>query len=148
TRYLVTDRDADYVLTVKANQPGIHAALDNLSWHDLPSHTSINTGHGRTERRTIRVQPAPAEIDFPHAAQAFLVERYVTDTQTGTTSAIAEPGLTSLGQTAQKPHAPGRVTAYLRGHWRIENKLHYVRDVTYHEDASRVRARNAPRIMA
>src|SRR5699024_3721502 len=64
------------------------------------------------------------------------------------TSAIAEPGLTSLGQTAQKPHAPGRVTAYLRGHWRIENKLHYVRDVTYHEDASRVRARNAPRIMA
>lgn len=144
-RYLVEERGADYVLTVKANQPNLFAQLDSLQWDTIPLHITENTGHGRCERRTIRVQPAPEDLDFPHAAQAFLIERYVTDTTTGTHSAIAVLGITS--RDATRADAP-QIATYVREHWGIENKLHYVRDVTYNEDASQTRTRNGPRIMA
>jgi predicted transposase YbfD/YdcC len=142
--YLV-ERGADYLLIVKANQPNLFTQLDSLNWNLLPLHTNQNTGHGRIERRTIQVQPAPANIDFPHAAQAFLIERYVTDTASGKNSAIAVLGITSCDTT--QADAP-QIAAHTRNHWHIENKLHYVRDVTYHEDASQVRTHNGPRIMA
>ena len=97
--YLVEERGADYVLIVKANQPNLFAQLDSLDWSTTPLHTTENTGHGRAERRTIRVRPAPEDIDFPHAAQVFLIERYVTDTKTGKNSAIAVLGITSRDAT-------------------------------------------------
>lgn len=80
---LVDERGADYLFIVKANQPNLFTQLDSLQWDTLPVHTNKNIGHGRTERRTIRVRPAPENIDFPHVAQAFLIERYVTDTKNG-----------------------------------------------------------------
>jgi predicted transposase YbfD/YdcC len=144
-RHLVEELGADYVLTVKENQPILFAQLDTLPWTEIPVHTTENKGHGRIERRTIRVQPAPADIAFPHVAQVFLIERYVTDTAGGNNSAVAALGVTSL--TASRANATD-IASHVRRHWRIENKLHYVRDVTYGEDASRVRTGNAPRAMA
>jgi predicted transposase YbfD/YdcC len=143
--YLVEERGADYVLIVKANQPNLFAQLDSLDWSTTPLHTTENTGHGRAERRTIRVRPAPEDIDFPHAAQVFLIERYVTDTKTGKNSAIAVLGITS--RDATRANAP-QIATYAREHWSIENKLHYVRDVTYGEDSSQTRTHNGPRVMA
>jgi predicted transposase YbfD/YdcC len=143
--YLVEQRGADYILIVKANQPSLFAQLDALNWDAIPIHTTENGGHGRTERRTIRVQPAPDNIDFPHVAQVFLIERYVTDTKTGKRTAIAVLGITSLDTT--QADAP-QIAIHTRKHWNIENKLHYVRDVTYSEDASQTHTRNGPRVMA
>lgn len=144
-RHLVADLGADYVLTVKENQPTLFAQLDALPWTQAPVHTTENTGHGRLERRTVRVLPAPKDIAFPYAAQAFLIERYVTDTGGGKRSAVAVLGVTSLAETRADATM---IALHARNHWQIENKLHYVRDVTYREDASRVRAGNAPRVMA
>jgi predicted transposase YbfD/YdcC len=144
-RYLVEQLGADYVLTVKENQPTLFAQLDALPWADIPVHHTKNTGHGRIERRTIQVQPAPGDIGFPYAAQVFLIERYVTATTSGKNSAVAALGITSL--TATRADGP-QIAAHVRKHWGIENKLHYVRDVTYNEDASRIRTGNAPRVMA
>ena len=144
-RYLVEERGADYVLTVKQNQPTLFACLDALPWQETPLHRRENTGHGRVERRTVQTLPVPEDVDFPHAAQAFLIERYVTDTSNGKRSAVAVLGITSL--TAARADSP-QIAGHVRRHWGIENKLHYVRDVTYGEDASRVRAGNAPRVMA
>ncbi|MEU5852720.1 ISAs1 family transposase [Saccharopolyspora shandongensis] len=144
-RYLVEELHADYVLTVKENQPTLFSRLDALPWAELPDHSTKDTGHGRIERRTSQTQPVPKDIDFPYAAQAFLIERYVTDTNTGKNSAVAVLGITSLTATrADSTQIAGNVRQY----WGIENKLHYVRDVTYGEDASRVRTGNAPRVMA
>lgn len=143
--YLVEERGADYVLIVKANQPNLFAQLDSLTWDQFPLHTNENTGHGRAERRTIRVQPAPENIDFPHAAQVFLIERYVTDVSSGQESAIAVLGITSRDTTRADA---SQIATYAREHWNIENKLHYVRDVTYGEDASQTRTNNGPRAMA
>lgn len=143
--YLVDKRGADYLLIVKANQPKVFAHLESLNWDNIPIHTTKNIEHGRDERRTICVQPAPADIDFPHAAQAFLIERYVTDVKTKKRSAVAALGITSRDTTRADP---SQLATYAREQWSIENKLHYVRDVTYDEDASQVRALNGPRVMA
>ncbi|HKS45058.1 MAG TPA: ISAs1 family transposase [Amycolatopsis sp.] len=115
--YLVEQRGADYILIAKANQPNLFTQLDALDWGDIPLCTTENRGHGRAERRTIRVQPAPENIDFPHVAQVFLIERYVTDTTTGETTAIAVLGITSLD--AARANAP-EIATYVRQHWTIE----------------------------
>ncbi len=88
--------------------------------------------------------PAPAGI-FPHAAQAFLIERHVAGLHGNPVSDIAELGITSM---APGRGTPAAIAIHVRGHWGIENKLHYVRDVSYGEDASRVRTKNAPQNMA
>lgn len=145
-RYLVEDKNADYLLTVKDNQPTLFSQLNALPWAQVPvAHIECDRGHGRTERRTIQVVPAPDTLEFPHAAQVFLVERYVADLHGNHTSAVAVLGLTSRPATQADPT---QIAAALRGQWSIENGLHYLRDVTFAEDASRTRTGSGPRIMA
>ena len=145
-RFLVEEKNADYLLVVKDNQPTLFSELNALPWAEVPlAHIECDRGHGRTERRTIQVLPAPDTITFPHAAQAFLVERYVTDLHDNPTSAVAVLGLTS--RPAERAN-PKQIATALRRHWGIENGLHYVRDVTFAEDASRIRTGSGPRIMA
>jgi len=149
----VIDHGADYVFTVKANQSGLHHHLTALPWDDIPALTTTETGHGRTEHRTIRLAPLATDITdagytnpgFPHAAHAFRIDRHTTlhgSSQHRTHTAL---GLTSLTDHRAHPHTIAR---YLRGHWHIENRLHWVRDVTYREDQSRVRTGTAARTMA
>ncbi|SMD26889.1 ISAs1 family transposase [Kibdelosporangium aridum] len=143
-------RGAYYVFTVKENQHRLYGLLDTLPWHEIPTYATSGTDHGRTERRIVQLAPLgdylgyPA-IDFPHATHAFLIERYTTQHTSGKHSAYAALGLTSLP--SQHAH-PAQVADYVRNHWHIENRLHWVRDVTYTEDHSRVRTGNAPRVMA
>ena len=67
--YLVTQRGAHYLLTVKANQPGLHAQLAKLPWRQVPvAHSARERGHGRAERRTVKVTAVAAGLAFPHAA--------------------------------------------------------------------------------
>ncbi|MFD1149764.1 ISAs1 family transposase [Saccharothrix hoggarensis] len=143
------DRGAHYVFTVKTGWPRVYARLDSLPWDDMPRLVFEEQGHGRTELRTVRVAPLGdpgfGDVDFPHARTAFLVERYRTCHATGRRGAYAVLGVTSL--TGRDAH-PARIADLLRGHWNIENRLHWVRDVTYGEDASRIRTGNAPRVMA
>jgi predicted transposase YbfD/YdcC len=143
-------RGAYYVFIVKENQHQLFERLDALPWHEIPTCILSETGHGRTERRTIQLAPLGAyhgypTIEFPHATHALLVERYTTHHSTGKRSAYAELGLTNLP--TQHAH-PTQIANYVRNHWHIENRLHWVRDVTYGEDHSRVRTGNAPRFMA
>ena len=148
-RYLA-QRGAHYVFMVKANQHRLHNLLDTLPWHEIPACVLTETGHGRDERRSIQLAPLAAlpgypNIDFPHATHAFLIERYTTHHSSGKTSAYAELGITSLP--APQAH-PAQIATYVRNHWHIENRLHWVRDTAYREDHSRIRTGNAPRAMA
>lgn len=82
-RHLVADRGADYVLTVKGNQPKLLAACQKLlsgpAGDFAPEHVTLDRGHGRTEQRTTRVAPVTGEsaITFPYAAQVFRIRRDV-----------------------------------------------------------------------
>lgn len=144
-RYLVEDKNAAYVFTAaKDNQPTLFAQLDALPWATVPiAHTMCDRGHGRDERRTIQVMPAPEGI-FPYAAQVFLVERYVHDLHGNPKSAVAALGLTCLSAAQADPE---RLATLIRGHWGIES-LHWVRDVTFDEDRSQLRKGSAPQILA
>jgi predicted transposase YbfD/YdcC len=143
-RYLVEDKGAAYVFTaIKDNQPTLFAHLDALPWTTAPiGHTMCDRGHGRLERRTIQVLPAPNGI-FPYAQQAFLVERYVHDLGGAPTSAIAALGITAL---SADQAGPERLANLVRGHWGIE-ALHHIRDVTYDEDRSQLRKGSAPQVL-
>ena len=146
------------MLTVKCNTRKLWEELDALDWAKVPvQHETTEQGHGRRERRTIQVMDAPEHIRtrFPHARQAALIERYVTRTvrarkrkrwvKKQVKSAVAVFIITSLDA---REAAPVHLAGYVRGQWTIENKVHYVRDVTYREDSSRVRTGPRPRIMA
>lgn len=138
-------RGGQFVLPVKENRQALFDALNALPWADTPiAHTSTDIGHGRVERRTIQVLPAPEDLPFPHVHQVFLIERYVSDRQGTCRSAVAALGVASptLDQAS-----PGQLAGYVRGQWAIE-ALHWIRDTLYQEDASRVRTRSGPRIMA
>jgi predicted transposase YbfD/YdcC len=141
-RYL-TNRGGHYVFTVKKNQHRLHTLLAGLSWTQARTHDLTETGHGRTEHRTLHVLPAPTAADFPFAAQVFRITR--TRHVGAKTETHTWYGITSL---APYQATPTQIADILRGHWHIENRLHYVRDVTYTEDHSHVRTANAPRTMA
>jgi predicted transposase YbfD/YdcC len=146
-RYLAKVKKADYLFTaVKDNQPGLFAALDTPDWENTPvSHTARDRGHGRDETRTIQVLPAPGGL-FPHAAQAFLIERTVRDPHDGQLrSAVAALGITS--RAVSRGGTPEAIAVAARGHWDIE-ALHHVRDVTLDEDAQRLRAGTSAQVMA
>jgi predicted transposase YbfD/YdcC len=143
-RYLTTHH-AHYVFTVKANQHRLFARLKYLPWPKDPCHTNTDIGHGRTEHRTVTVLPAPADLGFPAAAQIARVTRHRTTSTTSVGRAVTSYIVTSL---PAKQADPARIADILRGHWHIENRLHWVRDVTYNEDASRVRTGQGPRVMA
>jgi predicted transposase YbfD/YdcC len=166
-----------WILTLKDNQPGLYAAADAHRWETEPIlHATAETGHGRHEARTIRVtSDVPAQITqrFPRAAQLILIEHYRHPVIAGTAAACRaataggdgdDLGLTAcaaargakmscetvLAVTALTPAQAG--PAFLldrhRAHWGIENGLHNRRDTTLGEDASRLRAGQAPRLLA
>jgi predicted transposase YbfD/YdcC len=146
-RYLVQDKKADYLFTaVKDNQPSLFDALDALAWASAPvTHAMHDKGHGRDETRTIQVLPAPDGL-FPHAAQAFLIERYVREPGSGELrSAVAALGITS--RTPGRGGTPEALALAARGHWEIE-ALHHIRDVTMNEDAQRLRAGASAQVTA
>jgi predicted transposase YbfD/YdcC len=147
--WLVSTKKAHYLFIVKANQPTLYEAIQtalagtNTAFARRMAAQS-NRGHGRTETRTIRVTTAQG-IDFPHAAQIFRLRRDRGGLDGVRTSKEIVYGITSLPKHLAKP---AQLNTYTRGHWTIENRLHYVRDVTWGEDDSQVRTGNAPRTMA
>jgi predicted transposase YbfD/YdcC len=144
--YLVLARGAHYVLTVKANQPALRHQLTALPWKDVPvGHTSHSRGHGRMEQRTLKLVTVSTGILFPHAAQAIQITRRTRKLNAKKWRTEIVYAVTSLSA-AQATNA--QLAAFIRGHWCVENRLHWVRDVTFDEDRSRIRTGNGPRVMA
>lgn len=104
----------------------------------------MDKGHGRQERRTLRRTTLLTKTqDWAGLKQGFELTR--ERTVRGVTTRETVYGITSLS--VEEADA-SRLLALTRGHWEIENGLHYKRDVTLGEDASRVRREAAPQVMA
>lgn len=105
---------------------------------------SVDKGHGRLERRTLRVTPILTVSQlWKGLKQGFELTRERTIRGVKTVEVVY--GITSLP--AERAGA-STLLKLVRDHWRIENELHYVRDVTLREDACRVRSGNAPQVLA
>jgi predicted transposase YbfD/YdcC len=143
TADLVTGSGGDYVLTVKANQKSLYAQLKALPWASMPAVTRTDRGHGRRVTRTIKVVDVPAWVEFGGARQVAQLRRTVTRKGRRTVEIVY---LITSADARDAP--PAILAAWVQSHWEIENRLHWVRDVTFDEDRSQIRTGNAPRIMA
>jgi predicted transposase YbfD/YdcC len=137
-------RGAHYLLIVKRNQPSLHAQLTALPWRDVPvAYDKRERGHGRHERRTLKITTVARGLAFPHAAQALQIVR--RRKVKGKWSRETCYAVTSLSITQA---SPDQLAAIIRGHWGIEDRLHWVRDLDFDEDRSQVRTTAGPQIMA
>lgn len=139
----------EYVWTIKGNQPRTRWAIEKLFVHEvcnlkqgapLSGHClragQVHKGHGRLEKRTILVSTELNDyLDWPGVAQVFRLEREVWHAQYQGWTRQVVYGLTSLK--ADKT-SPQKLLALSRKYWGIENGLHYRRDVTLHEDRTRL----------
>lgn len=111
-----------------------------------PEYKTLDKGHGRIEIRKIRTSTALNQyIEFPYAAQVCRIERVTYKLNGEFMRSEVAYGITSLSP--EKADAQ-RLLSLNRGHWCIENRLHWVRDVTFDEDRSQVRVGEGPRVMA
>jgi predicted transposase YbfD/YdcC len=137
--FLVTQRHA-YLFVVKANQPILLDRCAGLPWHRMP--TGERT-RDRVELRTLKAVSVTG-FGFPHAAQVIQVTRKTRDLGTRRWQTVTVYAITSLPFQLARP---ARLADLLRGHWAIE-ALHHIRDVTFREDACKVRTGAAPNGMA
>ena len=147
----IVDGGGDYVMIVKDNQPQLRADIELV--FTLPpagdrqeSARTVDIGHGRIEQRNLTTSEALMDYsDWPGLAQVFELGRHVIIKKTGEERVEVVYGVTSL---RSEQVTPGRLLDLVRGHWHIENKSHWVRDVTFDEDRSQVRCGNIPQVMA
>ncbi|GGY18776.1 hypothetical protein GCM10010358_82350 [Streptomyces minutiscleroticus] len=149
------ERGAHYLAVVKKNHPGLHERVRRLPWRDVRlDHYERARAHHREEipPQALRAGDTPclktaafAHLDYPHARQALQVVRWRRDRGTGKLTIERAYLVTSLPPGAA---TGSELAAWIRGHRRIENQLHHVRDRTFHEDASHIRTRHLPRVMA
>ena len=148
----ITGQGADYLLAVKANQPSLRAEVEAAFAEagELETHADLDKGHGRIEERRTSVlrefdwldgaRRFPGELRLPGAACLVRAETRVEakgKTRTETRFFISSRALT-----------PAEAAEAIRGHWAIENRLHWVLDVTFADDQSRLRKGHGARNMA
>jgi len=150
----ITARGGDYLLTLKGNRRKAHAEV--RAWFAAnafalggslrPCLDAFDDGHGRLVRRRVFACPDVGVFvtlaDWPSLRAVLAVETIRGVPGRGEVTAEIRHYLSS----AELP--PAALAAAIRNHWRIENGLHWVLDVTFREDASRVRERNAARNLA
>ena len=157
----VVEAQGDYLLIVKENQPTLLADIQQvfaaLSEEEqartgvqtvvplaIQTYRTVEKGHGRIEERQIRVSSELAGYSaWPYLEQVFEYTRRWTSK--GVSRQQVRYGITSLPAIVSDP---ARVAALKRGHWQIENALHWVKDVTLGEDASQAHVGYAADILA
>lgn len=155
TARLILEANGDYLMVVKKNQASLYEFLELL--FGLPAHPSDHEvwaqsgptsekGHGRLETRTLISGSAHIEdVDWPGVAQVIRRECERIELKSGKVTREVSYGLTSL--TPERADA-AKLEVLWRGHWTIENGVHYVRDVTFGEDRGHAAAGSTARALA
>ncbi|WP_081241698.1 ISAs1-like element IS1629 family transposase, partial [Streptomyces viridosporus] len=139
------ERGAHYLLTIKNNQRGQARQLHALPWKEIPViHRDDARGHGRHEQRLVQVVTVNGLL-FPHAAQVLRIQRRRRLYGAKKWSSETVYAITDLP--AEEASA-AEIASWARGHWTVENTVHWCRDVTFNEDKSQVRTHNTPSVLA
>lgn len=144
----ILDADADYLMTVKTNQPRLHDDVKLLM--DDPGapaddvDETVDGDHGRIETRRAEVIHDVAWLAESHGWPGLAAVGKVTATRE-----IDGRQTTSIRYfVASRPFAAAELNRLARGHWGIENQLHWVLDVVMNEDQARARKDHAPENLA
>lgn len=156
TAELILRQGGHYLMMVKENQPALCAAL--REWFMAPAwpeereatQTTSGKGHGRLEKRTLtrRLITSCGQrtwLDWPGACQGMRRVTWAREQTRGRERQAAVYGLTSL---LPEQASATELEALWRGHWAIENRAHWVRDVTCHEDAGQAWRGHTPHALA
>jgi predicted transposase YbfD/YdcC len=149
----IVERGGQYVLALKENHPTLHEAVAaeftkaleaDVRPPGLRRHVTAETNRGRQERRECFVLPAPSTLpDFAGWASLATIVMVLRITQVaGRESGQVSYYLSSLPAKVQS------LAKLVRQHWSIESQLHWVLDVTFSEDASRIRKQHGPQTSA
>jgi predicted transposase YbfD/YdcC len=154
----IVNAGGDYVWLAKENQPRLRTDLEHLFQPevcgpgsspqptDFASSRQSNKGHGRIEVRTLTASSLlQSYSDWPALAQVFKLEREVRSLANQPLRREVVYGLTSL---TRAEASPARLLDLTRAYWGIENGLHYRRDVTLREDATRMKSEKAAQVWA
>lgn len=155
----IVEAGGDYIWLAKGNQPQIEEDIRlwfepdpipmpgmNYLPKDFETTKSVSKGHGRIEERILTVSSQLQDfLDWPYLKQVFQLQRKFISLKTGQVQQQVVYGFTSL---ARDEITPPQLLALIRSYWGIENGLHYRRDVTLHEDKTRMTKHNAGRVMA
>ncbi len=151
----IISQEADYVITLKKNQGGLYQRVDDLFKQALSNqgigyqysdYFPTESGHGRSETRRYQVLNNIQDLVDPEGKWKHLnsVARvdYLRTLKDGKTKLETRYFITSLSHEAEQ------LSRSIRGHWSIENQLHWVLDVEFNEDDSRIRKDRAPENLA
>lgn len=150
----IPDQNGHYLMIVKENQPTLYDDIALLFQMppvpmlpgELLTYQTLDKAHGRLERRTLECSTAlNAYLDWPDVAQVIRRTCRRQALRTGEVELAVSYGITSLPRTLA---GPAQLEQLWRGHWTIENRLHYVRDETLREDRCQVHTGNAPQALA
>lgn len=152
----ILDQHGHYLMIVKQNQSELYEAIEFLfeqpPWveqekaQEYQVHHTYDKGHGRLETRTLESSSALNEyLSWPGLGQVMCRQYKRVILKTGEVSTKTTYGITSLRPTEA---GAAELEALWRGHWTIENRVHYVRDVTMGEDACQIHTGNAPQALA
>jgi predicted transposase YbfD/YdcC len=144
--YIAGERESDYFLFVKGNQPSLQQAIFDAIQHDGPREpdcTELDYSHGRIIRRSIWVTSADG-ADFPHADRIARIRRDGYELNGTLISKEIVHAVTSLTEERASAADLARIA---RGQWGIES-VHWLRDTAYAEDSSAGYAGNGPQVMA
>lgn len=139
-----------YLIKIKGNQPNLLKAARSISEQEelfTSAYSHVESNRGRTELREVRVFEAPSQLrtDWEGIQQIVQLRSVVSGRrQKGNRPGLSKPTEEIFYLISSRQ---GLATYYLEGirlHWAIESSLHYVKDVTMKEDASRIRKGNAP----
>ena len=140
----LAERNADYVFTVKGNQPTLREDI-RLLFEDRANpdfSEPLTLAHGRIEQRRIWTSTALNDyLNFPGVGQVFLIERLTIEKTTGETSRKTLYGLTSHPSATSSAAA---ILAFNRDHWSVENGCHYILDWNWDEDRCTIRTGHGP----
>lgn len=148
----IIDGGGDYVMTLKKNESRTYEAI--ARWfaepppYDCPNEgaTSVEKQHGRiTQRRLEATTALNAYLNWAELARVYQLKRITRQLSTGEKTVETRFGITSLSPDELSAQD---LLALTRRHWFIENKLHWVRDVTFDEDRSQLRAGCLHHLMA
>lgn len=152
TAELILAQGGHYLMVVKGNQPDLHTALVDWFAEDAWAEEqearvmTCDVGHGRHEHRTlIRRQVDARLLGWPGVQQALQRRTWAHLLSKGVERHEVTYAVTSL---PPNRYPPAVLEAAWRGHWGIENQVHYVRDVTCAEDAGQAHVGSTPQALA